>query len=1090
MENSRTCEICNVNVHRASMQKHLRSKKHLENIEQNEMIIPDWLFKQDQTPIKKKIQKLYNPKTLKQLAREKIKLDDNELAKIMINPYYFIDNNLKNGFNINLESQNISHANSILIIRPKIPEEGIDFRYINKIVKELSVIYARLINQFKFKYHTLFSASFYKINEYDFRDNKIEIYINLNINHNITESDIDNIDFTSQLEHQIEIQKTRESGWIFDKINSMKLSFYKTTELNGTSYVKIPLRTNAILNIQNNDKYCFIWSILASLHPCENDHPNRVNNYLHYFNELNFQSFDFTNGFKCSDVHKFNELINLSVNIYELNFYQDGEKWKHNLLPIEISKNGSDGVVDLLIYKNHYAPIKKLHVFLGNHNRSFVCRGCLNSYTCENALINHKDKCGDDNICTIRTSNESHLYWKKHFHKNKLYFRIIADFEADNEEDNSKIGNKTTNIYKQKPTLNGYYIISELEDVLKSGYFESPLGYDNVDWFVKEVIKLEKKMAFYFKENKKDIIMTKEDIEDFENNNICRFCEKNIESDKVRDHCHLTGKYRGPAHNTCNINVKQEDSNFIPFAFHNFSNYDCHMFFKRLIDLKEGKVKFKSIPKTNEEYITVKYGCIRFIDSYRFLSESLDKLVKNLNEDDFEILKKEFPDKWQFLNKKLAYPYQYFNSIDDYKKPVNNLKKEDFFNKLKNDYPDDNEIERTKEIIRLFNIKDGEELTKLYCKSDVILLADVFEKFVKVSTEECKINPLYCVSLPGYTYQCALKYTDIKLQTLQDKDLILLIENNISGGISSVMGDRYVKSDENKKNIYADATNLYGHSMSQFLPYDEIEMWHGPPDKYWKWLDEILNTPDDADIGYFLEVDLKYPDNIKEKTKYFPFCPEIKKIDPNKYNEYMKKIKPENYTKSKKLICDWTDEKKYLIHYRMLKFYVRHGVIVVKIHEIISFKQSRWLESYISFNTQKRNKAKNNLEKDFFKLLNNAAFGKFLENVRNRLGLELIKKDNIKKIVNQQSKLSFNGIQKTYENYYSFTYKKNEIVMDKAIYVGFTILELSKLHMYETYYDTLQPYFGQENLQLHYIDTDGMILSMKTKGIIKDLKNL
>ena len=147
-------------------------------------------------------------------------------------------------------------------------------------------------------------------------------------------------------------------------------------------------------------------------------------------------------------------------------------------------------------------------------------------------------------------------------------------------------------------------------------------------------------MTFYFKETKKDIILTQEDIEDFENNNICRFCEKEIVSDKVRDHCHLTGKYRGPAHNTCNINVKQKDSNFIPFAFHNFSNYDCHMFFKKLVDLKKDKVKFEIIPKTNEEYITVKYGCIRFIDSYRFLSESLDKLVKNLDEDDFKILKK------------------------------------------------------------------------------------------------------------------------------------------------------------------------------------------------------------------------------------------------------------------------------------------------------------------------------------------------------------------------------------------------------------------------------------------------------------------
>ena len=322
----------------------------------------------------------------------------------------------------------------------------------------------------------------------------------------------------------------------------------------------------------------------------------------------------------------------------------------------------------------------------------------------------------------------------------------------------------------------------------------------------------------------------------------------------------------------------------------------------------------------------------------------MDKLVKNLDENDFKVLKKEFPDKWQYLNKKLAYPYEYFKSIDDYKKPVNNLKKEDFFSKLKNDYPDDEEIERTEEIIKLFNIKDGEELTRLYCKSDVILLADVFEEFVKVSTEENKINRLYCVSLPGYTYQCALKYTNIKLHTLQDKDLILLIENNIRGGISSVMGDRYVKSDEYNKITYADATNLYGHGMSQFLPYDEIEMWHGYPDKYWNWLDEILNTPDDSENGYFLEVDLKYPDNIKQKTKYFPFCPENKKINPNKYNEYMKSIKPENYTKSKKLICDWTDKKKYLIHYRMLKFYVRHGMMVEKIHEIISFKQSKWLK--------------------------------------------------------------------------------------------------------------------------------------------------
>ena len=153
-------------------------------------------------------------------------------------------------------------------------------------------------------------------------------------------------------------------------------------------------------------------------------------------------------------------------------------------------------------------------MFLRDHHKTFLCRRCLNSYTSENMLKIHKPKCENNDITTIRISSESHLHWKKHFHKNPLYFRIYADFEADNEKDNSIVGNKTTNIYKQNPVLNGYEIVSELEDVLQSGYYKSPLGYDNVDWFVDEVIKLENKMAFYFKKAKKDIIMTEENEED------------------------------------------------------------------------------------------------------------------------------------------------------------------------------------------------------------------------------------------------------------------------------------------------------------------------------------------------------------------------------------------------------------------------------------------------------------------------------------------------------------------------------------------------------------------------------------------------
>ena len=198
---------------------------------------------------------------------------------------------------------------------------------------------------------------------------------------------------------------------------------------------------------------------------------------------------------------------------------------------------------------------------------------------------------------------------------------------------------------------------------------------------------------------------------------------KKIESDKIRDHCRLIGRYRGPAHSFCKVNVTQKQSNFIAFIFHNFSNYDCHMFFKKLVVEKNDKVKFDIIPKKNEENISVTIGCIRFIDSYRFLSSSLDSLVrtlvdinhkslkklkkeivhndeildnvskiveddrtiedlkkdcpnesKNLEEtllyhtgdNDPKLLKTGFLDKCDYLTKKLAYPFDIFDCIEDY----------------------------------------------------------------------------------------------------------------------------------------------------------------------------------------------------------------------------------------------------------------------------------------------------------------------------------------------------------------------------------------------------------------------------------------
>ena len=224
------------------------------------------------------MKKIYNPNTLQQLARKNIELCDKDLdkgvVKKMINPYFFIDGNLKTGFKINLESHENNHANSLLNIIPNFPHIVIKTIYINKILKEMATIYARLINQYQFNYHIFFSASFYKINEEGQRSDETELFVNLNVNNNITETDVNNIDVKSQLEHQFQNQETKESGWIFDKIISMKIRFHKTGELDGSSYVKIPLGSNALITIKNNEKYFSVWSILACLHPCDNDHPN------------------------------------------------------------------------------------------------------------------------------------------------------------------------------------------------------------------------------------------------------------------------------------------------------------------------------------------------------------------------------------------------------------------------------------------------------------------------------------------------------------------------------------------------------------------------------------------------------------------------------------------------------------------------------------------------------------------------------------------------------------------------------------------------------------------------------------------------
>ena len=261
-----------------------------------------------------------------------------------------------------------------------------------------------------------------------------------------------------------------------------------------------------------------------------------------------------------------------------------------------------------------------------------------------------------------------------------------------------------------------------------------------------------------------------------------------------------------------------------------------------------------------ENYVSVQVGCLKFLDSYRFLSSSLQKLITSLN--DFPYMQNEgLTD--NLFKKKLAYPYEKFN-LNNLHEPHSfalNLTKEDFWSTLTQSYPCEDDIKRTQQLIDTYNITTAQELTELYLKMDVLQLTDVFENFVEKSTLEYGINPLYSYSLPGYTWKAGLKLTKIKLDFIKDKQFLLLLENNIHGGISSVMGPRLIESNENTKLLYIDANNLYGWAMSQYLPtgdFKKMQNCHGTYDSTLmnEITEDILNTPDDNEFGYFIECDL------------------------------------------------------------------------------------------------------------------------------------------------------------------------------------------------------------------------------------------
>ena len=285
--NMKRCEDCNIDVHRASYSRHLKTKRHLEKKE----IKPKKIIDKDDV------------KETNTIIKRNDKIE-----------YKFTDNIISTAYDFTFDKHHKKNLNSQITTTSKFDNTGIEMNFVDEIFKEMSHIYAKFINQYKFKYQLSFMLLFYKFEEDGDIRKEAEMTINLNMTNTLTQSEIDNVNVQWDLEARKQNLEKQESGWVFQRVNSMTISYYNTGNMDGSSYVKVPLRSSAKVKIKNDDKYCFVWSILAKLHPCENN-PNRVSIYVPYFNELNIKGFDLSNGFKCSDMYRFEKLSNLSINI-------------------------------------------------------------------------------------------------------------------------------------------------------------------------------------------------------------------------------------------------------------------------------------------------------------------------------------------------------------------------------------------------------------------------------------------------------------------------------------------------------------------------------------------------------------------------------------------------------------------------------------------------------------------------------------------------------------------------------------------------------------------------------------------------------
>ena len=507
---------------------------------------------------------------------------------------------------------------------------------------------------------------------------------------------------------------------------------------------------------------------------------------------------------------------------------------------------------------------------------------------------------------------------------------------------------------------------------------------------------------------------------------------------------------------------------------------------------QEQQMNIIAIPNNMEKDMAFMLGNhLVFLDNFQFMSSSLYKLVSNLPRESLKYTSEMFKDnKLDLMARKGVYPYDYMDSFDKFNDKL--PRKDEFYSIFNDEHISDEDYQHAQSVWNTFCLKTMGEYHDLYLKSDILLLADVFENFRKTCMQYYKLDPCHYFTSPGLSWDAMLKMTDIKLELMTDIDMFQFIEKGMRGGISyianryGIANNKYMKKYDEKAPskyiMYLDANNLYGWAMSQYLPTGGF-----------RWMTEkqidnidLFKYKEDIKKGLILEVDLDYPEDLHDLHNDYPLAPEKIKTTEDMLTEYSKEI-AKKYGISTglvhKLIPTLRKKEKYVLHYRNLQLYLNLGLKLKKIHRVLEFNQSSWLKQYIDFNTVKRTNAKNSFEKDFFKLMNNSVFGKTMENIRKRVDVRLVTDE--KKLLNLTSKPTYVGSKIFNENLVAVHKIKETLTLNRPAYVGMCILDLSKTLMYDFHYNYIKKKYG-DKAKLLFTDTDSLTYEIEAKDVYRD----